>query len=92
VLVRRQVDALLLLDGRLLGAVERDRVRRGELLSAGNHVGLAEELPRLGPPGLPALLTLVRDQIVVPGNAVHGGGERVLCQPAPVKPVSQITC
>ena len=57
-----------------------------------DRVGLAEELPDLGPPGLPALLALVRDQIVVPGNAVHGGGERVLFQPAPVQPVGQVTC
>ena len=74
-----------------LRAVERDRVGRREL-PAPDRVGLAEELPDLGPPGLPALLALVRDQIVVPGNAVHGGGERVLFQPAPVHPVGQVTC
>ena len=48
--------------------------------------------PGLGPPGPPAFLTLVRDQIVVPGNAVHRGGERIGFEPAPVQPVGQVTC
>ena len=77
--------------GRLPRAVERDQVGRREL-TASDRIGLAEELPELGPPGLPAFLALVRDQIVVPGNAVHGGGKRVLFQPALVHPVGQVTC
>ncbi len=91
VLVRRQVDDLPFLAGRLLRAVERDGLGRGEL-PAGDRVGLAEKLPELGTPGLLGLLALVRDQIVVPGNAEHGGGERIVFKPAPVYPVGQVTC
>ena len=47
-----------------------------------DRVGLPEELPDLGAPGLLALLALVRDQVVVPGNAVHGGGEGIGLEPA----------
>ena len=43
---------------------------------------LAEEPFGLGPPRLRPLLALVRDQVVVPGNAVHAGRERVLGEPA----------
>ena len=67
-------------------------VSAGVQLPARDHVGLTEEPPDLGAPGLPALLALVRDQIVIPGNAVHRGGERILFQPAPVHPVGQVTC
>jgi hypothetical protein len=89
VLRLRQVDDLQLLGGRLDRAIQRDRIRRRKL-PAFHRLGLTEKPPGLGPPGLPALLALVRDQIVVSRNAVHGGGKRVLFQPAPVHPVSQL--
>jgi hypothetical protein len=85
-----QIDALLFRRSRLLGAVERDGLGRREL-PAGDHIGFFEEPPDLGAPGSPALLALVRDQVVVPRDAVHRGGERVLFQPAPVHPVGQLT-
>ena len=36
----------------------------------------------LGAPGLRAFLAVVRDQIVIPGNAVYGGCQWILIQPA----------
>ena len=86
----RQIDDLPLLGGHLHHAVERDGIRRRELVTR-DRVGLPQELPDLGAPGLLALLALVRDQIVVPGKAVHGGSERILLQPTPMEPVGQVT-
>src|SRR5262249_16255548 len=91
VLLARQIDAVPLLGGRRPGTVERDRLRLRQL-PARDHVGLGEEPPGLGAPGLLALLAVIRDQIVIPGDAVHRGAERVLFQPAPVQPVGQVTC
>ena len=82
----RQLDDLQLLGGRLLRAVERDGIRRREWPRC-DRVGLPDELLDLGTPGLLARLALVRDQIVVPGNAVHGGREGVFCEPALVEAV-----
>jgi hypothetical protein len=90
VLRPRRVDDLQLLGGCLGHAVERDGIGRCELVMF-DRVGFQEELPDLGPPGLLALLALVRDQIVVPGDAVHGGNERIGFQPAPVETVGQVT-
>ena len=81
-----QSDGLLFRRGRLLGTVERDGLHRREL-PARDNIGLIEEPPDLGTPGPSALLAFVRDQVVIPGDAVHRGGERVLFQPAPVHPV-----
>jgi hypothetical protein len=50
----------------------------------------ALSMPGLGAPGLIARLALVRDQLVVPGNAVHGGREGVVFEPAPVEPVGEV--
>ena len=86
VLPQRQIDAFPFLDGGLPGAVERHGVGRREL-PAGDLAGLVQEPADLAAPGLPAFLALVRDQIVVAGNAVHGGGKRILVEPAPVYPV-----
>ena len=87
----RQVDAFPLLGGCGPGTVERDRLR-GRQLPARDHVGFGQEPADLGAPGLLALLAVVREQIVIPGDAVHRGGERVFFQPAPVQPVGQVTC
>jgi len=79
VLGRRHVDAVLLVGGRPPDAAERDGLgRRGRR----DRVGLLTEPAGLGAPGLLARLALVREQVVVPSNAVHGGGEGVVFQPA----------
>jgi len=76
--------------GRLLDAVECDGLRRREL-PVRDQICLIEEPPDLGTPAPPALLAFVRDQVVIPGDAVHRGGERVLLQPPPMHPVGQLT-
>ena len=81
-----RIDARQLLGDRLLRAVERDGIGRRELPRC-DPVGRPEELFDLGTPGLRARLALVRDQIVVPGNAVHGGSEGILFEPALVEAV-----
>ena len=57
-----------------------------------DRVGLQQELLDLGAPGLLALLALVRNQVVVPGNAVHGGTEGILFEPALMEAVGQVAC
>jgi len=56
-------------------------------LPACDRAGLLEELFDLGAPGLLARLARVRDQVVVPGNAVHGGREGIVFEPALVEAV-----
>ena len=63
-----------LLGGRLLRAVQRDSIGGGDL----PEVDRAD----LGAPGLRAFLAVVRDPIVKPGNAVYGGCQWILIQPA----------
>ena len=46
----------------------------------------------IGTPGLLARFAVVRKQVVVPGNPVHGGGERVDVQPALVETIGKIPC
>ena len=53
------IDDLPLLGGHLHHAVERDGIRRRELVTR-DRVGLPQELPDLGEAGLPALLALVQ--------------------------------
>ena len=87
VLGRRHVDAVLLVRARLPDAAERDGLgRRGRR----DRAGLLTEPPDLGAPGLLARLALVRQQVVVPGYAVHGGGEGVVFQPALLEAVGQV--
>jgi len=76
VLVRRDVDDRDLLGGRLRRAVERDGIGGGELRAVDRR-GILEEPLRLGAPGLVALFAVVREQVVIPGDPVHRGGERV---------------
>src|SRR5262249_11511972 len=64
----------------------------GRELLACDRGSLLEELPGFGAPGLLALLAAVREQIVVPGNAVHSGGGPVCMQPALVETVGPGTC
>ena len=90
VLGLRHIEARQLLGGRLPRGVQRDGVGRGERPGR-DRVGLPEELRDLGPPGLRALLALVRDPIVIPGNPVHRGREGILLEPALVETVGQVT-
>src|SRR5204863_4719725 len=84
---RRHVDAVLLVRTPLPDAAERDGLgRRGRR----DRVGFLEEPPDLGAPGLLARLALVREQMVEPGYAVHGGGEGVVFQPALLEAVGQV--
>jgi hypothetical protein len=91
VVLPRHVDAGQLLGGRLRHAVEGDGVGGGQL-PAIDALGLLEELPGLGPPGLLAFLAPVWEQVVIPRNAVHGGGERISVQPALMETVGQVAC
>jgi hypothetical protein len=60
--VTRTIDDRQLLGGRLLRAVQRDGIGGGDLPEVGRAY--------LGAPGLRAFLAVVRDQIVIPRNAV----------------------
>jgi hypothetical protein len=91
VLFLRHVDVGELLSDGLRGAVKRDGVGRRELPGR-DRGGFGEESARFGAPGLLPLLAAVREQVVVPGDPVHGGGERIGVQPALVETVGQITC
>jgi hypothetical protein len=98
VLLAGRVDHLHVLEGGLPGAAQRDRVGQAQRGSAG-ALGPGRELVRLGgepgglgPPGLLARGALVRDQVVVAGDPVHGGHERVHVEPAAVEAIGQVAC
>jgi hypothetical protein len=57
-----------------LRLVQRDGIGGGDLPEV--------DRANLGAPGLRAFLAVVRDQIVIPGNAVYGGCRWILIQPA----------
>ena len=91
VLIKREVDPGHFLGGRLRRAVHRDRVGRGERIPS-EPCGLVKEAPGFAPPGLLPFFAVVGEQVIVPGDAVHGGGERVGVQPPLVEPVGEVTC
>ena len=86
-----QVDDRHLLSGGAPGAVERDGIGGAER-AAVDRVGIADESLGFGTPGLLARFAVVWKQVVVPGNPVHGGGERVDVQPALVETIGKIPC
>ena len=90
VLVGGHVNARHLLRSRLGRATERDGVGRAEL-PLPDLSGLVEEAAGLGAPCLLSFRAVVGEQVVVPGDAVHGGGERIGVQPPLVEPVGQVT-
>jgi hypothetical protein len=96
VLIGSQVDGRHLLGGRLRRAVERDGTGRRELAPSDlvpfEVFSLVEEAPGFGAPRLLAFRTVVGKQVVVPGDPVHGGGERIGVQPPLVKAVGEVTC
>src|SRR6185437_17102363 len=91
VVIGGQVDDRHLLGGGAPRAVERDGVGGAER-AAVDRVGLADESLGFGAPGLLARFAVIGKQVVVPGNPVHGGGERVDVQPALVETVGKIPC
>ena len=96
VVLSRHVDHRDFLGGGLRHAAERDGVGRGEPLALailrGRDGGrLAQEVPCLSAPGLLPFLAGVREQVVIPPNAVHRGGERVGAQPARVETIGEVT-
>ena len=91
VVIGGQVDDRHFLGGGAPGAVQRDGVG-GTERAAVDRVGLADESLGFGTPGPLARFAVVRKQVVVPGNPVHGGGERVDVQPARVETIGKIPC
>ena len=89
VLGPRHVDVVPFVGARLPDAAERDGVGRAERPGSDRR-GLLEKPLHFGAPGLLARRALVREQVVVPGDAVHGGGERILLEPALMEAVGQV--